>query len=105
MKTSNQSPRSDAGRSASAPTNVTAASSSDDVAHISHEEIREKAYLLWQDAGSPNGRSDEYWFAAETELRKQRGGAGDREEGDERPDDDGNSPLRSGNRQGSKVKM
>jgi Protein of unknown function (DUF2934) len=30
-----------------------------------HEQtIREQAYELWDDAGRPDGRSDEFWFAA-----------------------------------------
>ncbi|MGA2488144.1 MAG: DUF2934 domain-containing protein, partial [Roseiarcus sp.] len=33
-----------------------------------HELVRERAYELWQRAGSPEGRSDEFWFAAEHEL-------------------------------------
>jgi hypothetical protein len=28
------------------------------------QEIRERAYLLWELAGRPEGRSDEYWSAA-----------------------------------------
>ena len=27
-----------------------------------------RAYELWQQAGAPEGRSDEFWFAAEREL-------------------------------------
>ena len=32
------------------------------------ELIRERAHELWQQAGGPKGRSDEFWFAAEHEL-------------------------------------
>jgi hypothetical protein len=32
------------------------------------EQVRERAYELWQWAGGPKGRSDEFWFAAEHEL-------------------------------------
>jgi hypothetical protein len=32
------------------------------------ELVREQAYELWQRAGCPDGRSDEFWFAAEHEL-------------------------------------
>ena len=32
------------------------------------ELLRERAYELWQQAGSPKGLSDEFWFAAEHEL-------------------------------------
>jgi len=30
--------------------------------------VYERAYDLWQQAGGPEGRSDEFWFAAEREL-------------------------------------
>jgi hypothetical protein len=30
--------------------------------------IRTKAYLLWEQAGCPEGRSQEFWLAAEHEL-------------------------------------
>ena len=30
--------------------------------------IREMAYELWERAGRPEGRSDEFWFAARFEL-------------------------------------
>jgi hypothetical protein len=37
--------------------------------------IREHAYELWDRAGRPNGRSDEFWFAAKAEFeRKERTG-------------------------------
>jgi hypothetical protein len=29
---------------------------------------RERAYLLWEQAGRPEGRSEEFWFAAATIL-------------------------------------
>jgi hypothetical protein len=32
------------------------------------ELVHERAYDLWQQAGGPEGRSDEFWFAAEREL-------------------------------------
>jgi hypothetical protein len=32
------------------------------------ERIDVRAYELWEQAGSPEGRSDEFWFAAEVEL-------------------------------------
>ena len=31
------------------------------------ELVRERAYELWQQAGRPDGRTDEFWFAAEHE--------------------------------------
>jgi hypothetical protein len=37
--------------------------------------IREHAYQLWDRAGRPNGRSDEFWFAAKAEFEhKERTG-------------------------------
>jgi Protein of unknown function (DUF2934) len=33
-----------------------------------HETIRRRAYHLWQEAGSPDGRSDEFWHAARAEV-------------------------------------
>ncbi len=32
------------------------------------ERIRKLAYELWEQAGCPNGRSYEFWFAARTEI-------------------------------------
>lgn len=29
---------------------------------------RERAYLLWEQAGRPDGRSEEFWFAAAASL-------------------------------------
>lgn len=35
------------------------------------EQIAERAYTLWESAGYPDGRDEEFWFAAENELRDQ----------------------------------
>jgi hypothetical protein len=32
------------------------------------EAVRERAYELWERAGQPEGRSEEFWFAAMAEL-------------------------------------
>ena len=32
------------------------------------EAVRRRAYELWEQAGQPDGRSDEFWFAATAEL-------------------------------------
>ena len=32
------------------------------------EAVRRRAYELWEQAGQPEGRSDEFWFAAIAEL-------------------------------------
>ncbi|MEX3943824.1 DUF2934 domain-containing protein [Paraburkholderia sp. BR10937] len=33
------------------------------------ERIRVRAYQLWQAAGSPENRADDYWYEAETQVR------------------------------------
>ncbi len=33
--------------------------------------IRKLAYELWEQAGRPEGRSDEFWFAARHELQRR----------------------------------
>ncbi len=37
-----------------------------------HDEISARARQLWQQAGSPAQRDEEFWLAAEAELRKDR---------------------------------
>lgn len=35
------------------------------------QEIRERAHRLWEQAGKPEGRDEEFWQAAEQELRNE----------------------------------
>jgi hypothetical protein len=35
------------------------------------EQIRDYAHLLWETAGKPEGRSEEFWHAAEVELNAE----------------------------------
>ena len=35
------------------------------------QEIRDRAHRLWEQAGKPEGRDDEFWHAAEQELRNE----------------------------------
>lgn len=35
---------------------------------VSEEDIRQKAYLLWEEAGRPESDGVEFWLRAETEL-------------------------------------
>lgn len=35
---------------------------------FTHETIETRAYQLWEEAGRPFGRSEEFWFQASTEL-------------------------------------
>ena len=39
------------------------------MANPSDEQIRERAHQLWEAAGSPEGREQEFWYQAEKELR------------------------------------
>jgi DUF2934 family protein len=34
------------------------------------EQIRIRAHQLWQQAGEPDGRENEFWHQAETELKE-----------------------------------
>lgn len=38
----------------------------------SHEDVAQRAYKLWQDAGSPDGRDTEMWFEAEHQLTAEQ---------------------------------
>ena len=43
----------------------------------SEEMVRERAYELWDRAGRPDGRSDEFWFTAKADFeRRERTGEG-----------------------------
>ncbi|MBW7974066.1 DUF2934 domain-containing protein [Bradyrhizobium sp. BR 10289] len=35
------------------------------------QDIRERAHVLWERAGKPEGRGEEFWRAAEQELRNE----------------------------------
>jgi hypothetical protein len=37
----------------------------------SEEQIRNYAHQLWERAGRPEGRHEEFWYAAETELNAE----------------------------------
>lgn len=36
---------------------------------ITEDSVREKAYLLWEEAGKPEGDGSEFWFEAEKQLQ------------------------------------
>jgi hypothetical protein len=38
--------------------------------NMNEQMIREQAYELWDHAGRPDGRSDEFWFAARAEFER-----------------------------------
>jgi hypothetical protein len=36
------------------------------------DEIRARAYKLWEEAGKPEGRIDEFWYEAEQQVKEER---------------------------------
>ncbi|MEZ2354805.1 DUF2934 domain-containing protein [Caballeronia sp. RCC_10] len=44
---------------------------------ISEERIRELAFRLWEQAGCPEGRSEEFWDLAQTQVGAQTDGSDD----------------------------
>src|SRR5690242_12916589 len=36
------------------------------------EDIRARAYKLWEEAGKPEGRTDEFWYEAERQLKAEQ---------------------------------
>ena len=36
------------------------------------DEIRARAYKLWEEAGKPEGQIDEFWYKAEEQLKAER---------------------------------
>ena len=41
---------------------------------ISDEQIREHAHRLWEKSGSPEGRAEEFWHQAKTEMESDEPG-------------------------------
>jgi hypothetical protein len=39
------------------------------MAHPTEEQIRKRAFELWERAGKPEGREDEFWQQAQRELQ------------------------------------
>ncbi len=37
------------------------------------QEIRERAYALWEQAGSPEGQEEAFWNSAEKALNEEKG--------------------------------
>jgi hypothetical protein len=40
---------------------------------MTEEQIRNLAYRLWEEAGSPEGMSDEFWLRAQQQLQSEPG--------------------------------
>lgn len=39
--------------------------------HIEEHKVRDRAYQLWEEAGHPEDREQEFWFQAERELAEE----------------------------------
>ena len=39
------------------------------MAHPTEEQIRKRTFELWEQAGKPEGREDEFWQQAQRELQ------------------------------------
>ena len=55
------------------PGNTGATHGADSAESLSHERIATAAYYLWQQAGCPPGRAEEYWYKAVEQLKEQTG--------------------------------
>ena len=47
------------------------------MAGLSEEDIRMRAYALWQKAGEPRDKMDVFWYEAEKQLLAERSEQGD----------------------------
>nr|WP_084302853.1 DUF2934 domain-containing protein [Bradyrhizobium sp. WSM2254] len=50
------------------------------MASPTEEQIRKRAFELWEQAGKPEGREDEFWQQAQRELQDAEG-SGDPDKG------------------------
>ncbi|WP_235885977.1 DUF2934 domain-containing protein [Bradyrhizobium niftali] len=40
--------------------------------HAYEDDIRARAYKLWEEAGKPEGRMDEFWYEAERQIKAEQ---------------------------------
>jgi Protein of unknown function (DUF2934) len=40
--------------------------------HEDQEAIRERAHKLWEEAGKPDGKEEQFWHEAEQQLKDER---------------------------------
>lgn len=40
------------------------------MAHAYEDNVRARAYKLWEEAGRPEARTDEFWYDAERQLNE-----------------------------------
>jgi hypothetical protein len=41
------------------------------MAHVHDDDIRARAYKLWEQAGRPDAQMDEFWYEAERQLQQE----------------------------------
>ena len=39
---------------------------------VDEDKIRERAHRLWQEAGKPDGKEEDFWLEAERQLREEQ---------------------------------
>lgn len=39
--------------------------------HVEEYKVRDRAYQLWDEAGQPEDREEEFWYQAERELAEE----------------------------------
>ncbi|HWV21308.1 MAG TPA: DUF2934 domain-containing protein [Devosia sp.] len=39
--------------------------------HVEEHKVRDRAYQLWDEAGQPQDREQEFWYQAEQELAEE----------------------------------
>lgn len=39
---------------------------------VTEEKIRERAYLLWEEAGRPDGSGENFWLQAEKQIEEEQ---------------------------------
>jgi hypothetical protein len=39
--------------------------------HVEEDKVRDRAYQLWDEAGQPEDREQEFWYQAERELAEE----------------------------------
>jgi hypothetical protein len=44
---------------------------------LSEEDIRRRAYKLWEAAGNPYGKMDTFWYEAEKQILAERAAEGE----------------------------
>jgi hypothetical protein len=42
------------------------------MAHVNDDDVRERAFKLWEKAGKPDRKMDEFWYEAERQLQDEQ---------------------------------